>query len=203
MKSRRSAPTVVGLFAAALVAWLVFRSHFSPSTEKSPAPSIADRSQATPTQVEASPPSEATAAVTPLASPLPGAVAALAQGSLPASSVVSAAQALPVSAAADTARSDAASINAIKVRRMITDYHTLNGENPVGTNAEIMASVMGRNSRQAVLGPPEGMGLNSKGELVDDWGTPYFFHQLSRDVMEIHSAGPDKIMGTADDIVVR
>ena len=86
---------------------------------------------------------------------------------------------------------------------MVTDYHTLNGENPVGTNAEIMAAIMGKNSRQAVLGPPEGVNLNSRGELIDEWGTPYFFHQLSRDVMEIHSAGPDKIMGTADDIVVR
>lgn len=86
---------------------------------------------------------------------------------------------------------------------MVTDYHTLTGENPVGTNAEIMAALTGKNPRQAILGPPEGMGLNGKGELVDDWGTPYFFHQLSKDVMEIHSAGPDKIMGTADDIVVR
>ena len=100
-------------------------------------------------------------------------------------------------------RSSDVSVNAIRVRRMVTDYHTLTGENPVGTNTEIMAAVMGKNPRQAVLGPPEGFTLNQQGELVDDWGTPYFFHQLSRDVMEIHSAGPDKIMGTADDIVVR
>ena len=86
---------------------------------------------------------------------------------------------------------------------MVTDYHTLHGENPVGTNAEIMAAIMGKNPHQAVLGPPEGISLNSRGELVDEWGTPYFFHQLSKDVMEIHSAGPDKTMGTADDIVVR
>lgn len=103
----------------------------------------------------------------------------------------------------ETSRADAASVNAIRVRRMVTDYHTLTGENPVGTNAEIMAAVMGKNPRQAVLGPPEGIALNRQGELVDEWGTPYFFHQLSRDLMEIHSAGPDKIMGTADDIVVR
>ena len=90
-----------------------------------------------------------------------------------------------------------------KVHHMITDYHTAMGENPVGTNAEIMREVMGANPRQATLGPPEGQTLNDKGELVDQWGTPYFFHQLSRDAMEIHSAGPDKIMGTADDIVTR
>ena len=89
------------------------------------------------------------------------------------------------------------------VRRMILDYHTLMGQNPVGTNAEIMKAIMGGNERNATLGPPEGLSLNGNGELVDRWQTPYFFHQISRDVMEIRSAGPDKILGTADDIVTR
>jgi hypothetical protein len=89
-----------------------------------------------------------------------------------------------------------------KVHRMIDSYHTLMGENPVGTNAEIMRALMGHNPHQAMLGPPEGQSLNSNGELVDPWGTPYFFHQLSGNHMEIHSAGPDKIMGTADDLVI-
>ena len=88
-----------------------------------------------------------------------------------------------------------------KTQHMITGYHTVMGENPVGTNAEIMKALMGGNPHQATFGPMDGQQLNSKGELVDPWGTPYFFHQLSGDVMEIHSAGPDKIMGTADDLV--
>jgi hypothetical protein len=90
-----------------------------------------------------------------------------------------------------------------KARRMITDYHTLLGENPVGTNAEIMKALMGGNPREATLGPSEGQTLNDKGELIDLWGTPYFFHQLSKDVMEVRSAGPDKIMWTDDDAVIR
>ncbi|MFL6541769.1 MAG: hypothetical protein ACJ8I9_01250 [Chthoniobacterales bacterium] len=90
-----------------------------------------------------------------------------------------------------------------KVNLMIRDYRTIAGENPVGTNAEIMAAVMGKNPRQAKLGPPEGIKLNDKGELIDRWGTPYFFHQLSRDHMEIRSAGADRIMWTEDDPVVR
>jgi hypothetical protein len=97
----------------------------------------------------------------------------------------------------------AALVEANKVRHMITDYHTLMGQNPVGTNAEIMRAVMGGNAHQATLGPPVGQTLNGRGELIDPWGTPYFFHQLSGDHMEIHSAGPDRIMGTEDDIVVR
>ena len=90
-----------------------------------------------------------------------------------------------------------------KARQMIQDYHTLMGENPVGTNAEIMKALMGANSHQATLAPLDGQQLNEKGELIDPWGTPYFFHQLSGDHMEIHSAGPDKVLGTADDLVLK
>ena len=86
---------------------------------------------------------------------------------------------------------------------MLRDYRTIAGENPVGTNAEIMATLMGGNEKQAILGPPEGMKLNDKGELLDRWGTPYFFHQISRDHMEIRSAGPDKVLWTEDDPVIR
>ena len=48
-----------------------------------------------------------------------------------------------------------------------------------------------------------GLRLNAAGELVDPWGTPYFFHQLSATEMEIHSAGPDKVMWTRDDLVIK
>lgn len=90
-----------------------------------------------------------------------------------------------------------------QVSLMIRDYRTLAGENPVGTNAEIMAALMGNNPKQARLGPPDGAQLNDKGELLDRWGTPYFFHQLSRDHMEIRSAGEDKVMWTDDDPVIK
>ena len=76
-------------------------------------------------------------------------------------------------------------------------------ENPVGTNAEIMKAIMGGNPKSAKLGPPEGVGVNPEGELIDHWGTPYFFHQLSAEHMEIRSAGPDKTMWTIDDLLIK
>lgn len=85
---------------------------------------------------------------------------------------------------------------------MVGSYHTLYGQNPVGTNAEIMKALMGANPRGAILGPPPGQSLNANGELIDPWGTPYFFHQLSGDDMQIISAGPDKTMGTPDDLMI-
>lgn len=75
------------------------------------------------------------------------------------------------------------------------------GENPVGSNAEIMKAVMGGNPVNARLGPPEGQSVNADGELLDHWGTPYFFHQLAKDKMEIRSAGPDRKLFTVDDLV--
>jgi hypothetical protein len=89
------------------------------------------------------------------------------------------------------------------VRLMLSDYRTLMQENPVGTNAEIMKALMGDNPKHAKLGPPEGQGLNEKGELTDRWGTPYFFHQMSAAEMEVRSAGPDRKLWTPDDVVVK
>jgi hypothetical protein len=96
---------------------------------------------------------------------------------------------------------EAAAIQLDQVGLMLRDYRTLMGTNPTGTNAEIMQAIMGGNPRQAMLGPPEGQHLNGAGELVDRWGTPYFFHALSGTSMEIRSAGPDMRMYSNDDIV--
>jgi len=89
-----------------------------------------------------------------------------------------------------------------KVAHVIRDYASMFGGNPIGTNPEITAALNGQNPRQAnFIDPGAGMRINGNGELVDPWGTPYFFHQLSGTEMEIHSAGPDRKMGTADDLV--
>ncbi len=152
-----------------------------PPNESSPAPRVLEAPPASPTPNTAPP-------------------------SLPAHSATPGARASGVAAtpAASIAPPDeAAMIEVDKVSLMIRDYRTIAGENPVGTNAEIMAAVMGDNPNHARLGPPEGVALNEKGELIDRWGTPYFFHQLSRDHMEIRSAGPDKVLWTADDPVIK
>jgi hypothetical protein len=89
-----------------------------------------------------------------------------------------------------------------KVRHVIHDYDSMFGGNPVGNNAEITSQLNCNNPKQAnFIQPEDGMRSNGEGELVDPWGTPYFFHQLSGKEMEIRSAGPDKIMWTADDLV--
>ena len=90
------------------------------------------------------------------------------------------------------------------IRSVFRQYQSRFGGNPVGTNLEITQALMGQNPTGAVFASPEDeLGTNAKGELIDTWGTPFFFHQLSGTEMEIHSAGPDRRMGTADDLTLR
>jgi hypothetical protein len=88
--------------------------------------------------------------------------------------------------------------------RAIGQYGAMFGGNPVGTNPEITRQLNGNNPRHInFIDAAAGMRIDENGELVDPWGTPYFFHQLSGTDMEIHSAGPDKILWTSDDLVIR
>ncbi len=90
------------------------------------------------------------------------------------------------------------------VRLAIHNYGSMLGGNPVGLNSEITSQLNGENPKQAhFIRPEAGMRINAQGELVDPWGTPFFFHQLSGAQMEIRSAGPDKKMWTADDLVIK
>jgi hypothetical protein len=75
-------------------------------------------------------------------------------------------------------------------------------EDPVGENSEITAVLKGRNKLGYAFIPADSAAINPKGELCDRWGTPYFFHQLSGQRMEIRSAGPDHRLWTADDEVL-
>jgi hypothetical protein len=90
-----------------------------------------------------------------------------------------------------------------KTRVTIHNYHAAFGENPVGTNPEIAAALQGKNPRQINFLAESGLRLNGKGEIVDGYGIPFFFHQISGNEMEIRSAGPDKVMWTSDDLVTR
>ncbi|MGH7942722.1 MAG: hypothetical protein ACREFR_16805 [Limisphaerales bacterium] len=88
------------------------------------------------------------------------------------------------------------------VSRAIRQYGEMFGGNPVGNNHEITSELSGKNPKHInFISADAGMIINGNGELVDPWGTPYFFHQISGADTEIHCAGPDRIMWTADDIV--
>jgi hypothetical protein len=86
--------------------------------------------------------------------------------------------------------------------RAIHQYGQMFGGNPVGNNADFTRQLSGQNPKHInFINAEAGMQVNENGELVDPWGTPYFFHQISGSDTEVRSAGPDKIMYTSDDIV--
>ena len=84
----------------------------------------------------------------------------------------------------------------------VRDFRAALGENPVGNNAEITRALRGENARRAQFLDPNSS-TNPRGELLDRWGQPYYFHGISRTEMEVHSAGPDGVMWTGDDQVFR
>lgn len=71
--------------------------------------------------------------------------------------------------------------------------------NPVGENRDITAALAGENNLGFALIPKNHPAINTERELCDRWGTPFRFHQLSGQRMEIRSAGPDRKFATEDD----
>ncbi len=118
----------------------------------------------------------------PAAPPPPGERSALADG---------------LHAASGDGREDLA-----RVASLFTAFADHFHELPVGNNAEITAALAGDNPRGLAVIPADHPAINPRGELVDRWGTPYFFHQLGAGAMQVRSAGPDLRMHSADDIVM-
>lgn len=71
-----------------------------------------------------------------------------------------------------------------------------------GENYEIMAGLTGDNPHRIIFFPPDHAALDPDGNLRDRWGTPYFFHKLTGQLVDISSAGPDRRFGTDDDFTL-
>ena len=71
---------------------------------------------------------------------------------------------------------------------------------PLGANEELAAALRGKNAAALEFVSAGSAVLNARGQLIDRWGTPLFFHARARDRVDIRSAGPDGKMWTSDDI---
>lgn len=76
------------------------------------------------------------------------------------------------------------------------------GGNPTGQNEDIVAAILGENEKRTALLPKD-CPVIQDGKLVDEWGTPYWFHPITAKVMEIRSAGPDRDLFTNDDVFLQ
>lgn len=72
---------------------------------------------------------------------------------------------------------------------------------PGGENREIVRAMSGDNPRKLAIIPASHEALNDSGEILDRWGSPYYFHPVSGKILEVRSAGPDKILFNDDDVM--
>ncbi len=72
---------------------------------------------------------------------------------------------------------------------------------PLGDISDLALVLTGKNPMDLALLPPDHPTLSKDGRLVDRWGTAYFLHPESAGRFEIRSAGPDRKLFTADDLV--
>jgi len=67
-------------------------------------------------------------------------------------------------------------------------------------NPHFLNALAGSNPSGLVIFPLDHPRVSPDGELLDAWGTPFHFHSISRDHLEVRSAGPDKALFTEDDL---
>lgn len=79
-------------------------------------------------------------------------------------------------------------------------YFSASKSFPTGLNVEITNSLLGLNDRKVGFLPMDSLRINENGELIDEFGTPYWFHSKTPRTLTITSAGPDKLMHTEDDL---
>jgi hypothetical protein len=88
------------------------------------------------------------------------------------------------------------------VLAVFNSYREAFGSYPTGEdNAQLMRALLGANPGKRMLFPRENPRLSAAGELLDGYGTAYFFHQISSQEIEVRSAGVDREFYTPDDVV--
>ncbi|NNC87458.1 MAG: hypothetical protein HKN82_03235 [Akkermansiaceae bacterium] len=89
------------------------------------------------------------------------------------------------------------------VGELIAAYIRYIGTGPEGgLNEEFVAALQGSNPMKLILLGKDHARVNEAGELLDRFGTPYYFHPVSAKEIEIRSAGPDKLLWSKDDVLL-
>jgi hypothetical protein len=89
------------------------------------------------------------------------------------------------------------------VFNLFTQYRKRFGGYPTGEdNAAFVNALAGNNPARLPLLDRAHPAINAAGELCDRWDTPFTFHLLASDALEVRSAGADGTPYTADDQVI-
>lgn len=87
------------------------------------------------------------------------------------------------------------------VGQLLYTYRQGLGGLPSGQNEDVVAALLGGNEKHTALLRGDCPAIRN-GQLVDTWDTPYWFHSVSSRQMEVRSAGPDRQLFTADDLIL-
>ena len=71
---------------------------------------------------------------------------------------------------------------------------------PLSANEDWGALFRGQNAAHERFLADAHVAFNARGQLIDRWGTPLFFHALGGNRYEVRSAGPDGKLWTDDDL---
>ena len=88
-----------------------------------------------------------------------------------------------------------------KLRAALNQYRAEFGEYPSGTSAEILKILLRENSKKIQFFTVNPKWVNSAGELVDPWKTPYEIKIFQQTNFAIRSAGPNRAFGDKDDFI--
>ena len=73
----------------------------------------------------------------------------------------------------------------------LQQYKEFVGSYPTGNCADISKALFGQTEKKILILAVRKSDLNSKGEILDPWGTPYQFYFMQNTIL-IRSAGPNK-----------
>lgn len=92
-----------------------------------------------------------------------------------------------------------------KIHRVAIGYFSVVKDSqrfPIGGNEDFAAALRGENANREVLVRPDHPAFSADGRLVDRWGTPLIVHPEGWRLLELRSAGPDRIPYNRDDLIL-
>lgn len=69
----------------------------------------------------------------------------------------------------------------------------------MAVNEDVVEVLLGKNPHKKAFLRRDHPALNERGQLIDRWGSPLFFHLEAADRLDVRSAGPDQRLFTEDD----
>jgi hypothetical protein len=91
----------------------------------------------------------------------------------------------------------------LRIEWSIEAYHDEYRNYPTGDNAAVFSTLQGSNANRVVFLQVKPWQINSDGQFVDPWGTPYDISVSTNENLRIRSAGPNGRFGDSDDMVSR